>query len=78
MDEPTSALDSESEKAIVNTLKELHGKKTIIIVAHRLSTIQHADKIIVLEDGKVIEEGSHQKLLTNNNRYKKYFNGNEY
>lgn len=76
MDEPTSALDSESERVIVDTLKELHHKKTIIIIAHRLSTIQHADKIIVLEDGKVIEEGTHAELMDNESRYKKYFEGN--
>ena len=73
MDEPTSALDSESESVIVDTLKELHGKKTIIIIAHRLATIQHADKIIVLENGKVIEEGTHKKLLENKSRYNQYF-----
>lgn len=73
MDEPTSALDSESERVIVNTLKELHMKKTIIIIAHRLSTIQHADKIIVLEDGCVIEEGNHSTLIGNESRYKEYF-----
>ena len=73
MDEPTSALDSESEKIIVNTLKELHMKKTIIIIAHRLSTIQHADKIIVLEGGCVIEEGNHSTLIGNESRYKEYF-----
>ncbi len=77
MDEPTSALDSESERVIVDTLKELHSKKTIIIIAHRLSTIQHADKIVVLEDGKVLEEGTHDELIRNDSRYREYFEGNK-
>lgn len=77
MDEPTSALDSESERVIVDTLKELHGKKTIIIIAHRLSTIQHADKIVVLEDGKVLEEGTHDDLIKNESRYREYFEGSK-
>lgn len=61
-DEATNALDANNEKTIMNNLREFYKGKTVVIVAHRLSTVQHADKIIVLEKGKVIEEGTHGEL----------------
>ncbi len=71
LDEATSALDSESEKLIQDALKKLMENKTTIIVAHRLSTIQKMDEIIVMEKGKVIEQGSHNALVKNNGVYNK-------
>ncbi|NQT22075.1 MAG: ABC transporter ATP-binding protein [Candidatus Omnitrophica bacterium] len=65
LDEPTSALDSESERFIKETLEDLKGNKTIIVVAHRLSTIKQADKIVVLENGTVREEGTYDLLVQN-------------
>lgn len=62
LDEPTSALDSHSEERIKRTLERLHGTRTVIIIAHRLTTVQHADRVVVLEGGRVIEEGSHREL----------------
>ncbi|MGB4758623.1 MAG: ABC transporter ATP-binding protein [Candidatus Saccharimonadales bacterium] len=67
LDEATSALDSESEKTIQSALWELMKHKTAIVVAHRLSTIQKLDRIIVLDNGKIAEEGPHEKLLAKPN-----------
>lgn len=71
LDEATSALDSESEKLIQDALVNLMKKRTSIVIAHRLSTISKLDRILVLEDGKIVEDGSHEELLAHNGLYKK-------
>lgn len=71
LDEATSALDSENEKLIQDALWELMKNKTSIVIAHRLSTIAKLDRIIVLDKGKIIEQGSHTELLANNGTYSK-------
>jgi ATP-binding cassette subfamily B protein len=71
LDEATSALDSESEVAIQKALWELMKDKTAVVIAHRLSTIQKMDRIIVLDDGKIIEEGTHKSLLQKKGLYAK-------
>ena len=63
MDEATSALDDSTEKEIVEEIKRLKGQKTMIVIAHRLSTVQHCDRIYRLEQGKIVEEGSPQQVL---------------
>jgi len=63
LDEPTAALDTESEHLVIDALRELMKGRTVIMIAHRLSTISEADKIVVLKDGVVAEEGSHSALL---------------
>jgi len=68
-DEATSALDSHSEAAIVEAMREVAAGRTTLVIAHRLSTIVDADKIIVLENGSVVEEGSHNQLLELQGRY---------
>ncbi|MEO8105475.1 MAG: ABC transporter ATP-binding protein, partial [Candidatus Saccharibacteria bacterium] len=71
LDEATSALDSESEVLIQEALWRLMDGRTAIVIAHRLSTIQKMDRIIVLEDGKITEQGSHKELLGRNGSYAK-------
>ena len=63
LDEPTSALDPETEQYLVQSLHEAAKDRLVIIIAHRLSTIAHADKIVFLEDGRVMEQGSHDELM---------------
>ena len=74
LDEATSALDSESEKLIQSSLEDLMKNRTSIVIAHRLSTIAKLDRIIVLEDGVIKEDGSHQKLLAKDGIYAKLWN----
>lgn len=69
LDEATSALDSESERVIQKALWELMKDKTAVVIAHRLSTIQRMDRIVVLDEGRIIEQGSHKKLLENKGLY---------
>jgi ATP-binding cassette subfamily B protein len=71
LDEATSALDSESEKVIQSALWKLMEGRTAIVIAHRLSTIQKMDRIIVLDHGRIIEEGSHHALLKRGGTYAK-------
>jgi subfamily B ATP-binding cassette protein MsbA len=63
LDEPTAALDAESEHLVIDALRRLMKGRTVIMIAHRLSTLVDADKIIVLKDGVVVEEGSHTALI---------------
>lgn len=80
LDEATSSVDTETEQLIQLATNKLTENRTSIIIAHRLATIQKADKIIVLDHGEVIEQGSHQELLKQNGQYKRLFelqfNGN--
>ena len=66
MDEATSALDAESESEIQKTLEEMRGRVTVVVIAHRLNTIQHADKVILLEAGKVTDSGTFKELIARN------------
>ena len=72
MDEATSALDAVSEDAIVTTLNRLRGTRTVIIVAHRLSTVLAADRILVMDRGKIIGEGTHSSLLDSSPLYREF------
>jgi len=70
LDEATSALDTESERAIQSALAELQKDKTVLVIAHRLSTIEKADEILVVDQGKIVERGSHSELMALDGAYK--------
>ena len=74
LDEATSALDNESERYIQHSLEQLSEGRTTLVIAHRLSTIRNADKIYVIKEGRIKEEGSHSDLLAHNGLYAKYYN----
>ena len=69
LDEATSALDNESERLVQEALQRLMQGRTTLIVAHRLSTIEHADRVVVMEHGRIVEEGTHADLLRQNGVY---------
>ena len=73
LDEATSALDAESERAVQEALQVLMKNRTTLVIAHRLSTVEHADRIVVMEAGQIIEIGSHAKLLADNGFYAKLY-----
>ncbi len=73
LDEATSSLDSESEQVVQEALANLLKNRTTLVIAHRLSTVQHADRIVVLSHGKIMEEGSHSDLLRRSGMYKRLY-----
>lgn len=73
LDEATSALDTESERLVQRALSNLTQNKTSIVIAHRLSTIRRADKIVVMEKGRIVESGTHEELLKRGGRYQKLY-----
>jgi len=74
LDEATSSIDTESEVVIQHAIEKLIEKRTSIIIAHRLSTIRHASTILVLSEGRILEQGTHDSLLTNRDgRYRELF-----
>ena len=73
LDEATASLDSESERLVQDAIAHLCQGRTTIVVAHRLHTIMHSDRILVIEDGQVVESGRHDELLRRNARYASFF-----
>ncbi|WP_025853197.1 ABC transporter ATP-binding protein [Paenibacillus ehimensis] len=73
LDEPTSALDSQSEALVQSALKSMMGGRTVLVIAHRLSTVRQADRIIVLDQGRIAESGTHDELLRHQGVYSKLY-----
>lgn len=73
MDEPTSAIDAQAEYEIFQNLEEVYKSRTLILVSHRFSTVRNANKIVVIDEGKIIEMGTHEELLEKNGRYAMMF-----
>ena len=74
LDEATSALDNATEKAFLDALKKLSGKITIIMIAHRISTLKDADNIYLMKEGSVIAEGDYNKILDESISFKEFIN----
>ena len=73
MDEATSSLDNEAEQQVQRSLEKLQAGKTVIVIAHRMSTVMFADRILVMEAGRLVEEGSHQELLAKGGTYSRLY-----
>ena len=73
LDEATSALDSESETLVQEALERLMRDRTVFIIAHRLATVRKAERILVVEQGKIVESGTHSELLEKGDRYARFY-----
>jgi len=73
LDEPTSAIDAKAEAEIFEKLRVFMKEKTVIFISHRFSTVRNADRIIVLDEGHIVEDGKHEELMSHNGKYKQMF-----
>ena len=77
LDEATANVDPENEKELISAIEELTRKKTIIMIAHRLKTVRNADKILVIDNGEIVQNGTHDELMKQDNIYRKFINARE-
>ena len=77
LDEATANVDPENEKELMQAIEELTRKKTVIMIAHRLKTVRNADKIVVIDEGKIVQEGKHEELMQKDGIYKNFVNARE-
>lgn len=75
MDEATANVDPENEAELTAAIEELTKEKTIIMIAHRLKTVRHADQIIVIDNGHIVQQGTHEDLMKENGIYKSFVEG---
>ncbi|MCR5141917.1 MAG: ATP-binding cassette domain-containing protein [Ruminococcus sp.] len=77
MDEATSALDAENEKSIIEAIDRLTENKTVIMIAHRMKTVRNADKIVAIENGRIVQEGTHERLIAVDGLYRRFITNRE-
>ena len=77
LDEATANVDPENEKELMQAIEELTRKKTVIMIAHRLKTVRNADKIVVIDEGRIVQEGKHEELIKTDGIYNKFVNARE-
>lgn len=77
LDEATASVDPENEQELQKAIEELTRNKTILMIAHRLSTVRNADQIIVLDDGQIVQRGTHQELMVQEGLYRRFVNVKE-
>mgnify|MGYP001683368099 FL=1 len=77
LDEATANVDPENEKDLMQAIEELTRQKTVIMIAHRLKTVRNADKIVVIDEGRIVQEGKHEELIKQEGIYKTFINARE-
>ena len=75
LDEATANVDPENEKELTQAIQNLTKEKTIIMIAHRLKTVRNADQIVVIDKGRIVQQGSHEKLIQENGIYRSFISG---
>ena len=77
LDEATANVDPENEKELMEAIQELTREKTVIMIAHRLKTVRHADQILVVDKGQIVQRGTHEELMAQDGIYRHFINGRE-
>ena len=77
LDEATANVDPENEKELMEAVSELTQEKTVIMIAHRLKTVRHADQILVVDKGQIVQRGTHEELMAQDGIYRRFISGRE-